>query len=95
MDYVSLTETVNGIEQKILSQFVTDAARFEPSNLAPKLIVSFENIVAADTTNPLGLNIHEIRVKFITVENEEYFYLFDQLLGQLPGTFRLNRIPVE
>ena len=56
---------------------MTDAARFEPSNLAPKLIVTFENIVAADTTNPLGLNIHEIRVKYITVENEEYLYLFD------------------
>ena len=52
MDYVTLTETVNGLEQKILTQFVLDAARFEPSKLAPNLIVSLENIVATDTTSP-------------------------------------------
>ena len=79
MDYVTLTETVNGLEQKILTQFVLDAARFEPSKLAPNLIVSLENIVATETTSPLGQNIHEIRVRYISLDNEEYLYLFDQV----------------
>ena len=29
MDYATITETVNGVEQKILTQFVADAANFE------------------------------------------------------------------
>jgi len=87
MDYTTVTETVNGFEQKVLTQFVADASRFSPASLAPQMILRFENIVGYDVGQ--GSNLYEIRVRYITMSNEEYLYLFDQVHGQLPGQYIL------
>ena len=92
MDYATLTETVNGLDQKILTQFIADAANFEAA-LVPHMIIRYENVVALDTN--LGSNIYEIKVSYLNNVNEKYLYLFRQIHGQLPGQYRIDRIPLE
>ena len=64
LDYATLLETVNGIDQKILTQFVVDAATFE-GNMAPSKIMRFENTIRMDIQSG-GNNLYEIKVVFIT-----------------------------
>ena len=40
-------------------------------------------------------SLYEIRLTYITVGNEEYLYLFDQVQGHLPGQYVLKRVPIE
>ena len=57
------------------------------------MIIRFENIVGYDVGQ--GINLYEIRVRYITMNNEEYVYLFDLVHGRFPGQYVLKKIPIE
>ena len=73
MDYATVMETVNGIDQKVLSQFVTDAKNFEAA-LAPQKIIKYSNVISLETES--GHNNYEIKVAFLTQNDERYVYTF-------------------
>ena len=50
LKYSTLVETINGIDKKILTQFITDANSFlVRCGLGPKSLIKYTNVVSLDT----------------------------------------------
>jgi len=89
-DNSTIFESVNGIDNRVLTQFFSDSNKFG-AEYAPNKILRYENEIDVDQNSGKTQDI--IKVWYETDKNARYLYTFTYLHGNASGTYRLDFLP--
>jgi hypothetical protein len=85
----SLMETVDGRDNKVLTQFLADCKKFGDQR-QPAKIMRYENEI--DVEESSGKNKFLIKVWFMNQNKEKFLYQFTYMHGEQFGTYKLTPI---
>lgn len=89
LDNSLIKETLNGVDSKILTQFLSDSKRFE-AKYKPEKILKYENTIQIDEVE--GKSTFELSICFLSDRQEKMLYTYSILQGAKEGQTRVHRI---
>ena len=83
-----LYETLHGVDQTVLTQFLMDSKNFE-SNMKPVKLNRYENVISVEPES--GQNEYTIHVWFQNQKEEKYLYTFIIKHGASSGHYTVKK----